>query len=60
MCCRCTPFPQVFVKTKTQYQLQQQSKRRLYVPSIRRFNINFYSSVSEKTKVRRGLRTVWF
>ncbi|CAL8355608.1 unnamed protein product [Boreogadus saida] len=42
---------QVFVKTKTQYQLQQKSKRRLYVPSIRRFNINFYSNVSEKTKI---------
>ncbi|KAG7248016.1 hypothetical protein CRUP_035116, partial [Coryphaenoides rupestris] len=41
----------VMVRTKTQYELQQQkSKKRLYVPSIRRFNINFYSDVSEKTK----------
>ncbi|KAJ3614341.1 hypothetical protein NHX12_017915 [Muraenolepis orangiensis] len=40
----------VIVKTKTQYQLQQKSKR-LYVPNIRRFNINFYRDVSEKTKI---------
>ncbi|CAL8333684.1 unnamed protein product [Lota lota] len=45
------PPNQVIVKTKTQYELQQKRERRLYVPSIRRFNINFYSNVSEKTKI---------
>lgn len=42
---------QVIVKTSTQYQLQQK-KNKLYVPSIKKLNINFYSDVSEKVKVK--------
>ncbi|XP_054865854.1 calcyon neuron-specific vesicular protein isoform X2 [Amphiprion ocellaris] len=41
----------VIVKTSTQYQLQQQKKNKLYVPSIKKLNINFYSDVSEKAKI---------
>lgn len=39
----------VIVKTSTQYQLQQ--KKKLYVPSIKKLNINFYSDVSDKAKI---------
>lgn len=42
---------QVIVKTSTQYQLQQK-KNKLYVPNIKKLNINFYSDVSEKVKVQ--------
>lgn len=42
---------QIIVKTSTQYQLQQK-KNKLYVPNIKKLNINFYSDVSEKVKVR--------
>ncbi|KAM4611757.1 calcyon neuron-specific vesicular protein [Polymixia lowei] len=46
------PFPdKVIVKTATQYQLQQKKKNKLHVPDIRKFNINFYSEVSEKAKI---------
>ncbi|XP_071762403.1 calcyon neuron-specific vesicular protein [Centroberyx gerrardi] len=46
------PFPdKVIVKTTTQYQLQQKKKNKLYVPNIRKLNINFYSDVSEKAKI---------
>lgn len=41
----------VIVKTSTQYQLQQQKKNKLYVPNIKKLNINFYSDVSEKAKI---------
>ncbi|KAI3352968.1 hypothetical protein L3Q82_019541 [Scortum barcoo] len=41
----------VIVKTSTQYQLQQQKKNRLYVPNIKKLNINFYSDVSDKAKI---------
>lgn len=39
------------MKTSTQYQLQQK-KSKLYVPNIKKLNINFYSDVSEKAKVQ--------
>ena len=42
---------QIIVKTTTQYQLQQKKKNKLYVPNIKKLNINFYSDVSEKIKV---------
>ncbi|XP_036931784.1 calcyon neuron-specific vesicular protein isoform X1 [Acanthopagrus latus] len=46
------PFAEkVIVKTSTQYQLQQQKKNKLYVPSIKKLNINFYSDVSDKAKI---------
>ncbi|KAE8300770.1 Neuronal vesicle trafficking-associated protein 1 [Larimichthys crocea] len=46
------PFTdKVIVKTSTQYQLQQQKKNKLYVPSIKKLNINFYSDVSDKAKI---------
>ncbi|XP_029293432.1 calcyon neuron-specific vesicular protein [Cottoperca gobio] len=41
----------VIVKTSTQYQLQQKKKNKLYVPNIKKLNINFYSDVSEKAKI---------
>ncbi|KAM9314919.1 calcyon neuron-specific vesicular protein [Pholidichthys leucotaenia] len=45
------PFAdKVIVKTSTQYQLQQKKKNRLYVPNIKKLNINFYSD-SEKAKI---------
>ncbi|XP_026158788.1 calcyon neuron-specific vesicular protein [Mastacembelus armatus] len=45
------PFAdKVIVKTKTQYKLQQK-KNKLYVPNIKKLNINFYSDVSEKAKI---------
>ncbi|CAK6953279.1 calcyon neuron-specific vesicular protein [Scomber scombrus] len=45
------PFAdKVIVKTSTQYQLQQK-KNKLYVPNIKKLNINFYSDVSEKVKI---------
>ncbi|AWP05953.1 putative neuron-specific protein family member 1-like [Scophthalmus maximus] len=45
------PFAdKVIVKTTTQYHLQKK-KNKLYVPSIKRLNINFYSDVSEKVKI---------
>ncbi|KAM3865098.1 calcyon neuron-specific vesicular protein [Diretmus argenteus] len=46
------PFPdKVIVKTTTQYQLQQKKKNKLYVPNIRKLNINIYSDVLEKAKI---------
>ncbi|XP_018535230.1 calcyon neuron-specific vesicular protein [Lates calcarifer] len=45
------PFAdKIIVKTSTQYQLQQK-KSKLYVPNIKKLNINFYSDVSEKAKI---------
>ncbi|XP_013868966.1 calcyon neuron-specific vesicular protein isoform X2 [Austrofundulus limnaeus] len=45
------PFAdKVIVKTKTQFQLQQQQKNKLYVPDIKKLNINFYTDVSDKVK----------
>ncbi|XP_070684623.1 calcyon neuron-specific vesicular protein [Pempheris klunzingeri] len=45
------PFAEkVIVKTSTQYQLQQK-KNKLYVPNIKKLNINFYSDVSDKAKI---------
>ncbi|XP_023258993.1 neuron-specific protein family member 1-like isoform X2 [Seriola lalandi dorsalis] len=45
------PFAdKIIVKTSTQYQLQQR-KNKLYVPNIKKLNINFYSDVSEKAKI---------
>ncbi|XP_031145251.1 calcyon neuron-specific vesicular protein isoform X1 [Sander lucioperca] len=45
------PFAdKVIVKTSTQYQLPQK-KNKLYVPNIKKLNINFYSDVSEKAKI---------
>lgn len=43
--------PQVIVKTTTEYQLQQKKKKKLYVPGIKKLNINLYEEVSEKVKV---------
>ncbi|XP_034755640.1 calcyon neuron-specific vesicular protein isoform X2 [Etheostoma cragini] len=46
------PFAdKVIVKTSTQYQLPQKKKNKLYVPNIKKLNINFYSDVSEKAKI---------
>ncbi|KAF1394969.1 hypothetical protein PFLUV_G00006630 [Perca fluviatilis] len=46
------PFAdKVIVKTSTQYQLPQKNKNKLYVPNIKKLNINFYSDVSEKAKI---------
>ncbi|XP_031720724.1 calcyon neuron-specific vesicular protein isoform X1 [Anarrhichthys ocellatus] len=45
------PFAdKVIVKTSTQYQLQQK-KNKLYLPNIKKLNINFYSDVSDKAKI---------
>ncbi|XP_061083441.1 neuronal vesicle trafficking-associated protein 1-like [Conger conger] len=45
------PFPdKVIVKTTTEYQLQQK-KKKLYVPGIKKLNINLYDEVSEKVKL---------
>lgn len=41
----------MIVKTTTEYQLQQKKKKKLYVPSIKKLNINLYGEVSEKVKV---------
>ncbi|KAM4750659.1 calcyon neuron-specific vesicular protein isoform 2-T2 [Anableps anableps] len=41
----------VIVKTKTQFQLKQQQRNRLYVPNIKKLNINFYNDVSDKVKI---------
>uniref|UniRef100_H3APB4 Calcyon neuron specific vesicular protein n=2 Tax=Latimeria chalumnae TaxID=7897 RepID=H3APB4_LATCH len=46
------PFPdKVIVKTRTEYQLQQNKKRKLHVPEIKKLNINLYDEVSEKVKL---------
>ncbi|XP_041838181.1 calcyon neuron-specific vesicular protein [Melanotaenia boesemani] len=46
------PFAdQVIVKTSTQYQLQQQKKNGLYVPNIKKLNINFYRDVTDRAKI---------
>ncbi|XP_062386697.1 calcyon neuron-specific vesicular protein [Sardina pilchardus] len=46
------PFPdKVIVKTTTEYELQKKKKKRLYVPSIKKLNINLYDEVSEKVKL---------
>ncbi|XP_060923477.1 calcyon neuron-specific vesicular protein [Limanda limanda] len=46
------PFAdKIIVKTTTQYQLQQKKKNKLYLPNIKKLNINFYSEVSEKIKI---------
>ncbi|XP_068448332.1 calcyon neuron-specific vesicular protein isoform X1 [Clinocottus analis] len=45
------PFAdKVIVKTSTRYQLQQK-KNKLYLPNIKKLNINFYSDVSDKAKI---------
>ncbi|XP_051561278.1 neuronal vesicle trafficking-associated protein 1-like [Myxocyprinus asiaticus] len=45
------PFPdKVIVKTTTEYQLKEK-KRKLYVPSIKKLNINLYDEMSEKVKL---------
>ncbi|XP_067259227.1 calcyon neuron-specific vesicular protein [Chanodichthys erythropterus] len=45
------PFPdKVIVKTTTEYQLKEK-KRKLYVPSIKKLNINLYDEMSEKLKL---------
>ncbi|XP_028829369.1 calcyon neuron-specific vesicular protein [Denticeps clupeoides] len=45
-------FPEkVFVKTTTEYHLQEQKKKRLYVPSMNKLNINLSRGVSEKVKL---------
>ncbi|XP_030636686.1 calcyon neuron-specific vesicular protein [Chanos chanos] len=45
------PFPdKVIVKTTMEYQLQQK-KKKLYVPSMKKLNINLYDEVSEKVKL---------
>uniref|UniRef100_A0AAV2LHE7 Calcyon neuron-specific vesicular protein n=1 Tax=Knipowitschia caucasica TaxID=637954 RepID=A0AAV2LHE7_KNICA len=40
----------VIVKTSTQFQLQQK-KRQLFMPNLKKLNINFYRDVSEKAKI---------
>ncbi|XP_035390520.1 calcyon neuron-specific vesicular protein [Electrophorus electricus] len=46
------PFPEkVIVKTTTEYQLQQKKKKKPYVSSIKKLNINLYNEVSEKVKL---------
>ncbi|XP_070782931.1 calcyon neuron-specific vesicular protein [Enoplosus armatus] len=46
------PFAdKVIVKTSTQYQQQQQKKNKLYVPNVKKLNINFYSDASDKAKI---------
>ncbi|XP_047435620.1 calcyon neuron-specific vesicular protein isoform X2 [Mugil cephalus] len=46
------PFAEkVIVKTSTQYQLQQKKRSKLYIPNIKKLNINFYSDVSDKAKI---------
>lgn len=40
------------MKTSTQYQLQQKKRSKLYIPNIKKLNINFYSDVSDKAKVQ--------
>ncbi|MBN3312215.1 NSG1 protein, partial [Atractosteus spatula] len=53
------PFPdKVIVKTTTEYQLQQKKKRKLYVPGIKKLNINLYDEVSEKVKVMPSIQNV--
>lgn len=49
---------QVIVKTSTQYELQQKKKNKLYVPSIKKLNINFYSDVSDKAKVQQQIESL--
>ncbi|XP_073698664.1 calcyon neuron-specific vesicular protein [Garra rufa] len=45
------PFPdKVIVKTTAEYQLKEK-KRKLYVPSIKKLNINLYDEMSEKLKL---------
>lgn len=39
------------MKTTTEYQLKEK-KRKLYVPSIKKLNINLYDEMSEKVKVK--------
>ncbi|KAK1802813.1 hypothetical protein P4O66_021349, partial [Electrophorus voltai] len=41
----------VIVKTTTEYQLQQKKKKKPYVSSIKKLNINLYNEVSEKVKL---------
>ncbi|GCB73176.1 calcyon neuron-specific vesicular protein [Scyliorhinus torazame] len=46
------PIPEkVVVKTRTEYQLQQKKKKKLYIPGIKKLNINLYDEVSEKVKL---------
>lgn len=39
------------MKTTAEYQLKEK-KRKLYVPSIKKLNINLYDEMSEKLKVK--------
>uniref|UniRef100_A0A8B9PHN0 Calcyon neuron specific vesicular protein n=1 Tax=Apteryx owenii TaxID=8824 RepID=A0A8B9PHN0_APTOW len=46
------PFPdKMIVKTRTEYKLQQQQQRKLYIPGIKKLNVNLYDEVSEKVKL---------
>lgn len=40
------------MKTTAEYQLKEK-KRKLYVPSIKKLNINIYDEMSEKLKVKK-------
>ncbi|XP_064369612.1 neuron-specific vesicular protein calcyon isoform X1 [Dromaius novaehollandiae] len=42
---------QMIVKTRTEYKLQQQQQRKLYIPGIKKLNVNLYDEVSEKVKL---------
>lgn len=44
------------MKTTAEYQLKEK-KRKLYVPSIKKLNINLYDEMSEKLKVKKKTRT---
>lgn len=44
-------FLQVIVKTTTEYELQKKQKKKLYLPGIKKLNINLYDEMSEKVKV---------
>ncbi|XP_025896460.1 neuron-specific vesicular protein calcyon [Nothoprocta perdicaria] len=46
------PFPdKMIVKTRTEYKLQQQQQRKLYIPGIKKLNVNLYDEVAEKVKL---------
>lgn len=51
---------QVIVKTTTEYQLQKKQKKKLYMPSIKKLNINLYDEVSEKVKVSHSVLSPGF
>ncbi|KAM8806397.1 neuron-specific vesicular protein calcyon [Eudromia elegans] len=46
------PFlDKMIVKTRTEYKLQQQQQRKLYIPGIKKLNVNLYNEVAEKVKL---------